>query len=36
MGDDDAELPFADTANTESLGSSFLLAHFGQAAFSLP
>ena len=31
-----AALPLADTANTESLGSSFLLSHFGQAAFSLP
>jgi hypothetical protein len=30
------ELPFADTANTESFGSSFLLWHFGQAALSLP
>ena len=31
-----AALPLADTANTESLGSSFLLSHFGQAVLSLP
>src|ERR1017187_4635097 len=31
-----ATLPLADTANTESLGSSFLLSHFGHAALSLP
>jgi hypothetical protein len=36
MGEGDAALPLADTANTESLGSSFLLSHFGHAAFSLP
>jgi hypothetical protein len=28
--------PLADTANTDSLGSSFLLSHFGHAALSLP
>jgi len=33
----DEEAPlFADTANTDSFGSSFLLSHFGQTAFSLP
>ena len=36
MGEGDAELPLAGTAKTDSLGSSFLLLHFGQAAFSLP
>src|ERR1019366_4749478 len=28
--------PFAETANTESCGASFLLWHFGHSAFSLP
>ncbi|MGB9197513.1 MAG: hypothetical protein WCB53_11380, partial [Terriglobales bacterium] len=27
---------FAETAKTDSFGSSFLLSHFGHAAFSLP
>jgi hypothetical protein len=34
-GDALAEL-FADTANTESCGASFLLRHFGHSAFWLP
>jgi hypothetical protein len=34
-GDELAE-PFADTANTESCGSSFFVWHFGHSAFSLP
>ena len=33
IGEDE---PLADTANTESLGSSSLLSHFGQTAFCLP
>ena len=28
--------PFAETANTESCGASFLLWHLGHSAFSLP
>jgi len=28
--------PFADTAKTESCGSSFVVWHFGHSAFSLP
>ena len=28
--------PFAETANTESCGSSFVVWHFGHSAFSLP
>src|ERR1019366_5318453 len=28
--------PFAETANTESCGASFLLWHFGHSAFCLP
>jgi len=36
MGEGDAELSLAETAKTDSLGSSFLLLHFGQVAFSLP
>ena len=35
-GIEDDELPLAETANTESCGSSFLLAHLGHAAFWVP
>ncbi len=31
-----AAAPGADTANTDSLGASFLLAHFGHTAFCEP
>jgi hypothetical protein len=34
--DEDEPAPFAETANTESFGSSFLLLHFGHSAFSFP
>jgi hypothetical protein len=30
------EAPFAETANTESWGSSFFAWHFGHSDFSLP
>lgn len=30
------DAPFAETANTESCGASFLLWHLGHSAFSLP
>ncbi|HTS34964.1 MAG TPA: hypothetical protein VMH04_04785 [Candidatus Solibacter sp.] len=32
----DVDEPFADTAKTESCGSSFVVWHFGHSAFSLP
>src|SRR6516162_8395049 len=35
-GRDELEAPFAETANTESCGSSFLVWHLGHSAFSLP
>jgi hypothetical protein len=35
-GDAEGDEPFADTANTESWGSSFFVWHFGHSAFSLP
>jgi hypothetical protein len=35
-GFEDEDAPFAETANTESCGASFLLWHLGQDAFSEP
>jgi hypothetical protein len=36
MEEEEDEPLFAETANTESFGSNFLLSHFGQAAFCWP
>jgi hypothetical protein len=35
-GEAEGEEPFAETANTESWGSSLVAWHFGHSAFSLP
>ena len=35
-GEEGEDVPLAETANTESCGSSFVAWHLGQAAFSLP
>ena len=35
-GDADADEPFAETAKTESCGSSLVAWHLGHSAFSLP